>query len=129
MPILHYLIKGFGLLWLIPLDLCGLRNFWYSFYFMPVMYRSSHEVLKAAKEVHCMKQKTSFQELPEGLISIADMASLLGVSQRWLRLRIERGEVPYYRHTGIIRFDPREILNLLRHETRNAYSENVSCAP
>ena len=48
------------------------------------------------------------------MVGTKALALMLGVSERWVRLQAERGSLPHYRHGCILRFNPAEILALMR---------------
>ncbi len=46
---------------------------------------------------------------PESLLTVKEVAHLLGMSERWIHERTRRGEMPCYRFGAALRFDPEEI--------------------
>lgn len=45
----------------------------------------------------------------DGLLTVGEVAQLLGMSVRWVHERTRRREIPCYRFGAALRFDPQEI--------------------
>jgi len=54
--------------------------------------------------------------IPERLVGTKTLASILQVSDRWVRHQAQRGALPHFQLAGVRRFDLEEILALMRQE-------------
>ena len=60
------------------------------------------------------------------LVGVGELARVLGLSERWIRGRLSRKELPCYRHGGATRFDVDEVLALMRRNIKPDVSESVT---
>ena len=66
------------------------------------------------------KRLSPIRAIPDRLMSVKELAEYLSISERWIRLRISRKEIPYYRLVGAIRFNPEEVIEYMRRRTEAA---------
>jgi len=50
------------------------------------------------------------KKTPRRYVNARDAAALLGISEKALRIKVQKREVPFYKPNKLLRFDPDELL-------------------